>query len=397
MHPLTCPEPSSCSMTLSSGADDPGRRLSLVDEAEWLTALVRDRAATWLPDLVGPATVRRTGTRSRSGTRLHRFVVIGRGESVPLLVKLQLPTAQTSPRSAVRPRLAPPLAAEESYRLEYAALRAVEAHFTSLGDPRFATIRALDLLPEARAIVMLETPGRPLTRLMARVTRPARLVFRSDLRPIFDAAGAWLHEYQRMPYGETVQTRLRRREELPLAAHSFATYLAPRFSSRVLDRAVAAIEAGAAALPEELPLGLGHGDFAMRNILVEAGGRIAVLDTRARTRAPAYEDLARMLVALRANRPQALTQGWAFADVELEGLEAALLAGYDRSGEISREAVRLFELLVLLDLWAARAERRSRRGLADAASAVPQALVDRSLRRLVGRLSDALLVANAGR
>jgi hypothetical protein len=127
-----------------------------------------------------------------------------------------------------------------------------------------------------------------------------------------------------------------------------------------------------------MPLGLGHGDFAMRNVLVDHG-RIVVMDTRARWRAPVFEDLAQMIVALRANRPQLLSQGALFDGHGLRRLENALLTGYFGGSTVPRLEINLFIVLVLLDLWSAAVERRRVRP----ATAVLGRLHDRAMDQLL--------------
>jgi aminoglycoside phosphotransferase (APT) family kinase protein len=119
------------------------------------------------------------------------------------------------------------------------------------------------------------------------------------------------------------------------------------------------IETGIAAtrlLPDPLPTVITHGDFAPRNILVDPAGRMAVIDLLARWQAPPFEDLAGFLVALQTSRANAATRGLVFGRT-IERLEPAFLGGYYGSEPVPRDAIRVFELLLLLDKWSARSIR----------------------------------------
>jgi aminoglycoside phosphotransferase (APT) family kinase protein len=109
-------------------------------------------------------------------------------------------------------------------------------------------------------------------------------------------------------------------------------------------------------LPEPLPTVVSHGDFAPRNILVDDAGRLAVIDLLARWQAPPYEDLAGFLVSLETSRVNTATRGLVFGRA-VERLEPAFLAGYFGSAPVPRRAIRLYELLLVLDKWSARASR----------------------------------------
>jgi hypothetical protein len=130
----------------------------------------------------------------------------------------------------------------------------------------------------------------------------------------------------------------------------------------------------------------------MRNLLVDAAGRVAVLDTRARWAVPIELDLATLLVALRSNRLQWLTGGRAWSDRALRRYEAALLdgAGIDRA---ARAPLLVFELLVLWDAWAAHRARTVARARTAGGVALQARLLAGAAERRFRATSAALLEA----
>ncbi len=104
-------------------------------------------------------------------------------------------------------------------------------------------------------------------------------------------------------------------------------------------------------LPELLPVGLGHGDYAPRNILIGPGARVTVLDTFAKWRVPIYEDIGFFLTQLESCFPQVISQGLAFSSEQLAVYERAFLKGYFGEEPLPYPSIRLYEVLALLDKW----------------------------------------------
>jgi hypothetical protein len=125
----------------------------------------------------------------------------------------------------------------------------------------------------------------------------------------------------------------------------------------------------------------------MRNLLVGPTGQVAVIDTRARWSVPIEEDLATLLVALRTNRLQSLTRGRAWSPRSLARFETALLdgAGYDHA---ARPTLRVFEVLVLWDKWAAQRARAA--GRRSPPLRLLEAATERHFRRTTAELLRAL-------
>jgi aminoglycoside phosphotransferase (APT) family kinase protein len=177
---------------------------------------------------------------------------------------------------------------------------------------------------------------------------------------IAELAGRWLRILHDSP-ATTPLTRQEDRSEIVAAFEAYRRYLATE-TGRDLSAVVKAGVDAAGRLPDPLPTVLSHGDFAPRNILVGPSGRVAVIDLLARWKSPPYEDLATFLVALQTNRANAATRGLLFGRAA-KRLEPAFLKGYFGTEPVPRDAIRVYELLLVLDKWAARSHRSRTHGL----------------------------------
>jgi aminoglycoside phosphotransferase (APT) family kinase protein len=199
--------------------------------------------------------------------------------------------------------------------------------------------------------------GRPLQRVLVRGRFHREPALRSA--SLVAAAGRWLRVLHDTPV-DGRPARQQTRQEIVDAFTALGAYLAPRMTAHDVDAYVGAGVAAASILPDRLPMVVSHGDFAPRNILVDGSGRVAVIDLLARWQAPPYEDLAGFLVALHTSRANAVTRGVVFGRA-LERLEPAFLAGYFGSEAVPRSAIDVYELLLVLDRWAARANREAQK------------------------------------
>jgi aminoglycoside phosphotransferase (APT) family kinase protein len=227
--------------------------------------------------------------------------------------------------------------------------------------------------------------GRPLHRLLVRGSfgrapelRPATLARR---------AGHWLRVLHDVP-AEDRPVRQGSRADLAEAFMAFGAYLARQGVATDLEPVVAAGVRAASELPDPLPTVVSHGDFAPRNILVDDAGRLAVIDLLARWQSPPYEDLAGFLVALHTSRANAATRGLLFGRA-VERLEPAFLGGYFGPAPVPRQAIRVYELLLLFDKWSARASRAgSHASLARVRERMIDGYFDARSRLLARRLLD---------
>jgi aminoglycoside phosphotransferase (APT) family kinase protein len=325
---------------------------------ETILAELQPRVREWYPDADGAIRPDVDEVDARASAHVIR-VSVPRTWAPPARLIVKAGPGERVPDNSDRPRLVAITDQADRRRLELEALRMVEARLEEVGDPKLVAVRPLGLLPESSAVVMEAFEGEPLHRHLMRgpfqrgaARRPTALA---------RAAGRWLRILHDTP-PSTQQVRQAARSDLAAAFASYGSFLAAARGSNELDPLVAAGIDAVSRLPDPLPLVITHGDFAPRNILVDATGRLAVIDLLARWQAPAYEDVAAFLVALHMSRANAVTRGVLFGPT-FERLEPAFLAGYYGSEPVPRHAIGDYELLLVLDRWAARTSRRTPRGL----------------------------------
>jgi aminoglycoside phosphotransferase (APT) family kinase protein len=359
--------------------------LEYVDALETILAELRPRVREWYPDADPTAEPEVLEVDSRVVAHVIRVrVARTAGPPTTLIVKAGT-TDQADPSD--RPRLVPMTESSERRRLELDALRTVEARLTEVGDPGFEAVRALGILPESTALVMEEFDGQPLHRFLVR--RPFRS--KPALRPstLARAAGKWLRILHDTPTSNQV-VRQGTRREIVDAFVEFGSFLAAETDASDLEAIIEAGVEAAGRLPDPLPTVITHGDFAPRNILVDGSGHLAVIDLLARWQAPRFEDLAGFLVALQTSRANAATRGLLFGRT-IAKLEPAFLSGYYGSEPVPRHAIRVYELLLVLDKWAARANRnRKLRGVGRIRERLIEGHFDARSRLLARRLRQGL-------
>jgi aminoglycoside phosphotransferase len=320
---------------------------------------LRPRLPDWYPDvdLSAPLAIEHVDERQLSTVAR---VLVSRIDAEPVALIIKVGWTGLPSGFMDRPRLAPVTTSGERLRMEFEALTMVAARMEELDDPKLGAIRALGILPGSAALVMEVFPGRPMQRILARgplersrSLRPTRLAWE---------AGRWLRVFHDMPIPDQ-PVRQGTRQDLADAFTEYGAHLAGHTNTRDLASMVQAGIDGVARMPDPLPLSQCHGDFAPRNVLVDADGRLAVIDLLIRWQAPRYEDIAGFLVALDTSRANAATRGLLFGPA-IERLKPAFLAGYFGPDPIPSDAIRVYELLLVLDKWSARTTRqRSRRGL----------------------------------
>jgi hypothetical protein len=324
-----------------------------------------------------------TAIRERPRSTLVGLELDGRAGAPRLVVKIPraLPDVPSS-----RPRLIPVARPAERARLEFEALRAIEQDLAASPDPRFAGVQVFGLLEDLDAIVMAEVPGPSLLTVVRRSARWRR-PWSSPARPgvALERTGAWLRRFQQLPFAAERPARLATRDEVAQAGREVGGFLAQATGRRSLLRSLVDefVEVAATALPPSLPLGIHHGDFAMRNVIVTAEDRVVVIDALGRWRMPMVDDQARMLVALETSRDQAFTLGRALGHRRIRALESAFLAGYDAPA--STTAVHAYAVLLTLDKWASVRESNP----ASIGAGVRRVAIDRHFGSVVRRFLGA--------
>jgi aminoglycoside phosphotransferase (APT) family kinase protein len=335
------------------------------DGVAGFSAYLSAAASRYFPEL------RSTSTRvvllrrvPRPESILYHYSIEDGTHSHRVIVKEVRPANRPDPEIAFeRPRLNPPAPTDEDKaRREFESLARIHDHFTRLGDNRFGAVRVLDHLCDRQALVMEAVEGSSLRRLVYRSAFPGGND-KELIKGSMHNAGIWLRLYHSMPPApSTIARHTTRAEyiEFVVAATRFLSRHTgdEKFFGLIRDR----LENVCQDLPESLPLGVGHGDFALRNVLVTPEGRIAVIDTRARYQVPIYQDIGYFLVSLRHNWAQIATRGALFERGFLDAMEQEFLAGYFGQDAIPRMAVLLFEVQAMLDIWGEVVTRQTRRG-----------------------------------
>jgi hypothetical protein len=225
---------------------------------------------------------------------------------------------------------------------------------------------------------MEEAGNRNLRQLFAKENR-LQLLFtsaRSDVA--FGNAGAWLRAYHSLP--SQAEIRHAQRADFIELVVKFTDYLSRKVGPAPFFQNIASATTSVArdALPETSAVGLSHGDYAMRNILVSPTGRVTVFDALARWRTAIFDDIAYFLTNLKMIGPQVISQGLVFEPNLIKRYENKFLAGYFDREPVPIRVIRLYEILSLLDRWSASVARF------DQCVAQPHA----ALKRLLHALED---------
>ncbi len=363
---------------------------------------VRASAERALPAVGRAPAVEVRDVRDRPRSTLIR-VVVGTGDAATRLVvkiprAVQRSTPGSSPAAGAsgsdgRPRLVPETPGEEKARLEGAALRAIADDLAA--DPRdgLSAVAIVDVYEDLGALVMTEAPGIPLQRILAGAVRGRVTARRATDRATaaLEHAGAWLRRFQDLSLAADRPARMGTRAEVLAAVEALGSYLAasaarPAGATELVERLVGVLE----AIPDPVPLGLHHGDYAMRNVIVADDGSVAAIDALGRWRMPVHDDVARMLVAIETSRLQSHSLGNAIPTASRRAFADALLAGYGRD-RLDAAALAAYSAVILLDKWAARVESRarSRRRLAWVSHAVTDRYYADVGRGLLAPLFDA--------
>lgn len=358
-----------------------------------LRAVAHDRAAEWFPELAGsPVVVDARTLSSRPRSTLVLLRLTAGGVTREAVAKLRRDTDRAPAPS--RPGLAPmPLGAGDQCALEVAALRGVE-RMLGPEHPRLRPVRALDHVPSHAALVMERVDGATGRATLTGASRLAAPLARGERRrraqQLFGGAGEWLRRF----HATTAEYELADRRLTEPALEAMLGELAAYLSLRVGGPAAALARRAGAVLPPVLgagtPVAVGHGDFAVRNTLLDGDGRVAVVDPMPRWRTPVWEDLARFTVSARLQGLQVHAQGLAYDSRFLDQLEHELLTAYldgDPEDSHVRTTLAAAALLVLFDKWSALVSARPQhRQHPRRPRRLPDAAVDRYVMREARRL-----------
>lgn len=319
---------------------------------------IREHAPAYFPCFVSQQIhVQLLDKQKRPSAVLYRFRVKDDAQSRSVFVKVPLRNSTCGqPNGSVheKPLLFQRTESGDMHWLQYTALTNIHKYFASLDKKQLGAIRVLDYLPQYNAIFTEESSDPKLQKLFLRESRLRSPFTYGELTAAFQNAGTWLQMYHRMPKKEDVEVRHQHREDYIEAVTKLTDFLAKSWGHESFFKQTASIivNKGREILPESLPLGLGHGDYAMRNILIGPNARVTVLDTFAKWRTPIYEDIGYFLNGLKMTYPQVISQGLLFRSSQLDAYEQAFLKGYFGSRSIPYPIIQLYEILALLDKWA---------------------------------------------
>ncbi len=358
---------------------------------------LRENGPRYFEDLAGREVhVEVVRTRARRFSWIHEFAIGCKTRRHVVLVKVPRSTltAEQYAQRAVWDRLRPgglvplPLHAAK-YRLEHAALCAIEQHFHSLNDRRFETIRVLDRLDFEGGIVMERSPFPTLKHLAASDPAPAAGRGTARRAPLFRNAGAWLREFHAITPLDHSVTRQAERCDFIDSLRRLAALLSPndRNAGFLQDVTHKAAAIARDVLSESLPLVTGHGDFAPHNILVGPLGQVVGFDTLARWRVPVYEDIGYFLGLINSTWPQIISRGMLSDRRTVACCEREFLRGYFEPHSVPMTTVRLFEIQSALVKWASRVQScRDASGMLRLAKRCRLVAYDRFYRRYLQRL-----------
>jgi hypothetical protein len=289
-------------------------------------------------------------------------------------------------RASARPRLRQEAAtAEQQTLLEWSGLVAIER---ACGDTTgLGVIRPLLLMRDETGLVMSFVDAPTLRDVVLDLSRLRRGSGSLD-RAVTGCtrAGLWLRTFQERSGGSDRPVRQGTREEVVERLRAYGGFLASGIGSGTWRRvAEAGAELVTGLFPRDLPVVVGHGDFAPRNMLLR-DGRLTVIDPLPRWRVPVYDDVCRFLVGIRLIGERVHTHGLAFSSDALDALEESAIAAY-LGPDADRTPLRAYQLLILMDKWTAMLDnpRRDVRGRLARRSA---ALADHRVRAEAERLLD---------
>jgi len=324
---------------------------------------IRSHAPRYYPALASEKLgVQLLSKQERPSAMLYRFKVGNAAQNRSVFVKVPLRLTGNGHNSRTtyeKPQLFPKTEPRDMHWLHYTALKTIYDYYTDLDKEQLGAIRVLDYLPQYHAIFTEESSDPKLRDLFFRENRLRSPFGHARLATAFQNVGMWLHLYQMMPKDQDVQVRHQGRSDYIEAITTISDFLAKTLKRDSFFKEIAfrLIETAQETLPESLPLGLGHGDYAMRNILIGPNSRVTVLDTFAKWRVPVYEDIGYFLTDLKVSSPQVLSHGLAFSLNQLTTYEEAFLKGYFGQDPIPYRTIRLYEALALIDKWSSRTAR----------------------------------------
>jgi Ser/Thr protein kinase RdoA (MazF antagonist) len=197
-------------------------------------------------------------------------------------------------------------------------------------DAEIGAVRPIAFLPEHRVVVTEEFPGRPFSELLDSAPRAT-----DELLAVARRVGSWVRIYQSL--GESAGT-------VSLAERrAYLDERLERLEGRVISAAerrgvLSTFDSLAARLGPEVPAVPIHADLGPGNIIVDHGGRIAVLDFTMAKKGTACHDISHVYFHFETIGARRRKRGM------MRDLQRALLAGYSPS---LSDTDPLFQLMLI--------------------------------------------------
>lgn len=334
------------------------------DQTNFFMDHIQQHAPKYYRDFASEqARVRFVDKQERRSALLYQFNVSNNTALHAIFVKvfLSISNIQVAHRNVYEKHLLYPITnPEDRHRLHYTALSSIYEYFTNLNQKSFGAIRVLDYLPSRNAVLTEGSRDAKLRQLFWRRNGSYSLVPNPTLATVFQNVGTWLNLYHKMPK-EDVTVRYACPEDYIKTILELKEFLIRTLGDESFfnQASTAIVDKAQQILPSTLPLGLAHGDFAQRNILIGPNARVTVLDTFAHWRTPIYQDIGYFLNDLKMSYPQAMGRRFTTISNQLMTYEQAFLHGYFEQGPVPYGAIRLYEALALLDKWSTTVARSS--------------------------------------
>jgi hypothetical protein len=308
-------------------------------------------APRYFPDLDGPFQIERLHTRALSTSWIHELSFNTPSGSRRVVVKVR--GIADRHREGEWGRQVPIPAKDDRLQCEFDTMRAIHAHFDALSDERFAAVPVYELMPEISVMVMGHAGNPSLAELVA--ARGS-----TDLRPAFRNTGAWLREFHGMrPPAHSIEHALDANaisESVERSTEFLASQIGAVGFFRTLSTRFRALASNVLSEPPEHKIA--HADFWLGNMLIDEHAVVTVIDTVGAWRGPIYSDLSYFLYTLDPPLlPFSRKRG--LRGLELEECRKEFLAGYFAGDAVPSPAIALFELRLLLHIWARSAASAS--------------------------------------
>ena len=265
------------------------------------------------------ARIERLAQTERPLSTIHRVRIHTPTRSVTAYAKILKPYGNTPEELAMADRM---------LRREFKATKGL---FDVLSqDAEIGAVRPIAFLPEQRVVVTEEFPGRPFSDLLDSASRAT-----DDLRAVARRVGSWVRIYQSLGVSESSVSLAERRAYLDVRLKQLeGRVISPAERHGVLST----FDELAARLGPEVPAVPIHADLGPANIMVDANGRIAVLDFTMVKKGTACHDISHVyfhfeMIGARQRKREMMRE-----------LQRAMLAGYSPS---LSERNPLFQLMLI--------------------------------------------------